>query len=88
MGRILAGIGVVVNLFLPGIGTLIMGKWSSGVIQVGVLLVVWLLKVVSFGILTPFTMPITGLIWLWALVGGILTYIDRGHRPPLDRPRY
>lgn len=88
MGRILAGIGIVVNLFVPGIGTLIMGKWFSGLIQVGVLSVVLLLRVISFGILSPFTVPITGVIWLWALVGGILTYIDRGHRPPLDRPRY
>ncbi|NMP22877.1 hypothetical protein [Sulfobacillus harzensis] len=87
MGRILAGVGIVVNLFLPGVGTLIMGKWFSGVVQLAVLLVVFLLKKLSFGILTPFVFPISGVIWLWALVGGILTYIDRG-RPPLERPRY
>ncbi len=88
MGRVLAGIGIVVNLFLPGIGTLIMGKWFSGIIQLGVLAVAWILSVASFGILRPFLLPISGVIWIWALAGGILTYIDRSNRPPLDRPRY
>jgi TM2 domain-containing membrane protein YozV len=79
MGRVLAGIGIIVNLFLPGVGTLIMGKWFSGLVQVGVLAVVWLLKLVSFGLLGFVLWPVAGVIWLWALVGGILTFIDRGH---------
>lgn len=78
MGRVIAGVGIVVNLFLPGVGTLLMGKWTSGFIQIGVLLVVWFLKFVSFGLLGFVLWPISGLIWLWALVGGILTYVDRG----------
>ena len=88
MGRILAGIGIVVNLFTPGIGTLIMGKWQSGIIQLGVLAVAWLLRVVSFGILGPLLWPITGVIWVWALAGGIMTYIERGHKDALNPPRY
>ncbi len=88
MGRILAAIGIVVNLFLPGVGSLIMGKWTTGLVQVGVLAVVWLLKLVSFGLLGPLLWPVSGIVWLWALVGGIITYIDRGHsRPALHRPR-
>lgn len=88
MGRILAGIGIVVNLFVPGIGSLIMGKWFSGVIQLGVVTVAWLLRLVSFGLLGPLLWPVTGVIWLWALVGGILTYIDRSHRDALNPRRY
>lgn len=84
----MAGIGIVVNLFLPGIGTLLMGKWFSGVIQLGVLAVAWILGVASFGILRPFLWPISGVIWVWALAGGILTYVERSNRRPLDRPRY
>lgn len=88
VGRILAGIGIVVNLFVPGIGSLIMGKWFSGVVQLGVLAVVWLLRLVSFGLLGPFLWPISGIIWLWALVGGILTYVERSEHRSLQRPRY
>lgn len=88
MGRVLAGIGVVVNLFLPGLGSLIMGKWSSGTIQLGVLAVVWILKLVSFGLLGFALWPVMGVIWVWALAGGILTYVERGHHDALPRPRY
>lgn len=88
MGRILAGIGIVVNLVVPGAGSLIMGKWSSGTIQLGVWAIIWILKLVSFGILGRIFWPVSAIIWLWALGGGILTYIERGHRPSLDRPRY
>lgn len=88
MGRILAGIGIVVNLFVPGLGSLIMGKWSSGGIQLGVLAVVWILKFISFGLLGFVLWPIIGVIWGWALVGGIVTYMERGHRSALREPRY
>jgi TM2 domain-containing membrane protein YozV len=88
MGRILAGIGIVVNLFVPGVGSLIMGKWTTGAVQVGVLAVVWLLKLISFGLLGYVLWPVSGVIWVWALVGGILTYVERGHRDALGQPRY
>lgn len=78
MGRILAGIGIVVNLFLPGLGTLIMGKWVTGAIQLGVLATVWALKLLSFGLLGFVLWPVSGAVWLWALVGGIVTFAGRG----------
>ena len=87
MGRILAGVGIVVNLFLPGVGSLIMGKWTTGGIQFGVWAVVWILKLVSFGILGYVLWPVTAVIWVWALAGGILTYIERGHREALNERR-
>lgn len=92
MGRILAGIGIVVNLPLPGVGTLIMGKWSSGIIQTAVLAFVMLLRHLSFSIIGFITFPVAGglfgIIWVWALIGGILTYIERGHHDALRPPRY
>jgi TM2 domain-containing membrane protein YozV len=87
MGRILAGIGIVVNLFLPGVGSLIMGKWSTGGVQVGVLAVVWILKLISFGLLGYVLWPVTAAIWVWALAGGILTYVERSHRAALKAAR-
>lgn len=87
MKRILAGIGIVVNLFLPGVGSLIMGKWRTGTVQVGVLAVVWFLKLISFGLLGYVLWPVSGLIWAWALVGGIITYVERGHQDALKQPR-
>lgn len=88
MGRVLSGVGIVVNLFLPGLGSLIMGKWFTGLVQLGVLAVVWLLNTISFHLLSFVFWPVGGIIWVWALVGGILTYIERGHRAALGRPRY
>jgi len=88
MGKILAGIGIVVNLFVPGVGYFIMGKWSSGAVQLGVLAIVWVLRLVSFGLLGPLLWPITGIIWVWALAGGILTYVERSHKKALNQPRY
>jgi hypothetical protein len=88
MGRILAGVGIVVNLFVPGVGTLLMGKFSSGAVQLGVLAAVWILKLVSFGLLGFVLWPVTGIIWAWALAGGILTYIERSHARALKEPRY
>lgn len=92
MGRILAGAGIVVNLFAPGIGSLIMGKWSSGAIQTVVLLLVGLLKLISISFIGWFTMPVAGglygIIWVWALVGGIMTFVARGHQDAIQHPRY
>lgn len=77
MGKTLAAIGIVINVFLPGVGTLVMGKWKSAVVQLGVLGVVWMLKLVSLGILGFVLWPVTGIVWLWALIGGFATYADR-----------
>ncbi len=88
MGRVLAGIGIVVNLFAPGLGSLIMGKWSTGAIQFGLFAIVLLLKAVSFGLLGFLLWPVTGVVWVWALVGGILTYIEKTHRDALRPPRF
>ncbi|MDA8194155.1 MAG: hypothetical protein M0Z53_09185 [Thermaerobacter sp.] len=88
MGRTLAGIGIAVNLFIPGVGTLIMGKWLSGGLQVAGLALVGLLHLISIGLLGFVFGPVAALlwggIWVWALVGGILTYVDRriGGRDP------
>lgn len=77
MGKTIAGVGIVINIFLPGVGTLVMGKWKSAVVQLGILGVVWVLKLVSFGILGFVLWPVTGIVWLWALIGGLATYADR-----------
>ena len=88
MGRILAGIGIVVNLFSPGLGSLIMGKWSTGAIQLGLMLIVFLVKFVTFGLLGFLVWPIGGAVWVWALVGGVMTYIERSNHEALNPRRF
>ncbi|WP_053960986.1 hypothetical protein [Sulfobacillus thermosulfidooxidans] len=76
MRKTLALVGTVVNVFAPGIGSLIMGKFASGAIQLSLLLIVWLLKLVSFGLLGGLLWPVTAIVWLWAVGGGVLTYFS------------
>ncbi|MCL6564022.1 MAG: hypothetical protein K6U87_13540 [Firmicutes bacterium] len=71
MERVWIVVGIIVNLFLPGLGTVIMGKWLSGLIQLGLIGAIWLIGLVTFGIGGFILAPVHLLVWLWALLGGI-----------------
>ncbi len=58
-------VGLIVNLFIPGIGTIIWGDVKTGVIQ----LVLGVLAIPLCALLIGFV-TIPG-IWIWALVQGI-----------------
>lgn len=93
--------GIVVNLIVPGLGSLMMGKKTSGLIQLGVVVLLWLIGMVARGLshllfwplswilAAPFGLahfllsPAWFVIWIWALVGGVITLaIDGGRRHP------
>ncbi len=76
MRKALTLAGTVVNVFLPGVGTLIMGKFASGVVQLGLLLTLWILKVLTFGLAGGLLWPISVAVWLWAVGGGVITYLS------------
>ena len=59
-------VGLVVNLFFPGIGTIIWGDTKTGVIQLVLCVVGFFLSFVLIGI------PIMIGVWIWALVCGII----------------
>ncbi len=75
MRKTLALVGTVANVFLPGVGSLLMGKFTTGGVQLGLLLAVWLLKIVSFGLLGFLLWPVTLGVWIWAVGGGVMTYM-------------
>jgi hypothetical protein len=58
--------GLIVNIFLPGIGTLMCGKITQGIIQVclGVLSLLLNLTI----ILSIFGIPLYFGVWIWAIV--------------------
>ena len=59
-------IGLIVNvLFLPGLGSIIGGRTSTGIIQ----LVLFLVSIPLMFILIGF--PLALAMWIWALVTGI-----------------
>ncbi len=83
MRKALTLAGTVVNVFLPGVGTLIMGKFASGSVQLGLLLALWVLKTITFGLAGWFLWPIGVAVWIWAVSGGVITYFtlpDRHHK--------
>ncbi|CAB1127896.1 conserved membrane protein of unknown function [Candidatus Hydrogenisulfobacillus filiaventi] len=85
IGRALTG--TVVNLLVPGLGTLILGKWLQGLAQLGLLAAAWVvgfigniwpIRVLSFGLLGLLARGVRDVDWVWALVLGVLAIVGAG----------
>lgn len=63
--------GLLVNLFLPGLGTIINGKYDIGTIQIILSLAGIFFSVTSVGVVIGLSLFIS--IWIWALIAGIQT---------------
>ncbi|HZT49822.1 MAG TPA: hypothetical protein VFA64_17755 [Hyphomicrobiaceae bacterium] len=59
-------LGVIVNLFFPGVGTIIVGKIVAGVIQF--LLYAVAVALIATGIGALFGVPLAVVVWIWAVV--------------------
>jgi TM2 domain-containing membrane protein YozV len=59
-------LGVIVNLFFPGIGTIVVGKIVAGVIQF--LLYAAAVALVATGIGALVGVPLAVVVWIWAVV--------------------
>lgn len=57
--------GLVVNLFIPGLGSLIGGKTREGILQLVISIISIPLFLVLIGI------PLLAAMWIWALVTSI-----------------
>jgi TM2 domain-containing membrane protein YozV len=59
-------VGIVVNVFFPGIGTLIVGKIGEGIIQIVLMIVALVLNFTV--ILSIVGIPLAFIVWVWSLV--------------------
>ena len=71
MNRTWVIVATVINVLLPGIGTLMLGKWRIGAIQLGVFVAAGLLGTITFGLIYPILLPIKIVDRLWALGSGL-----------------
>ena len=85
-------LGVIVNIFFPGIGTIIVGKIISGVVQF--LLYAAAVALIATGIGALFGIPLAIVVWIWAIVSAatsedkplvVVVRDDPGNRPPDSR---
>lgn len=80
MRRTLIIVGMVINVVVPGLGTLLMGKWKSGVIQLGLIMAIWLLGWATFGLAAGLLFPLHGLVEIWALGSGVVALVQNPKR--------
>ena len=59
-------IAIIINIFFPGVGTLIIGKIGTGVIQIVLTIVAAILM--ATGVLSIVGIPLAIGTWIWALV--------------------
>lgn len=59
-------VGLIVNLFFPGIGTIIAKKTAVGIAQLIIAIIAIPLCFLLIGI------PLLIIVWLWAVVGSII----------------
>ena len=59
-------IALVINIFFPGVGTLLVGKIGTGIIQI--LLSMLAHALIWTGIGALIGIPLAVIVWIWALV--------------------
>ena len=59
-------VAIIVNIFFPGVGTLIIGKIGTGVTQI--ILTIIAAIMVATGFLSIIGIPLAIGVWIWALV--------------------
>jgi len=66
--------GIIVNIFLPGLGTIIFGEKETGIIQLVLSLTGVVLVATIIGAIIGY--PLWIALWIWALITGIKTLND------------
>ena len=64
-----AVLGIIANLFLPGLGTIIIGKYDIGSIQLILTLIGLFFLITLIGSIIG--IPLIAAMWIWSLVVGI-----------------
>ncbi|MBI5872137.1 hypothetical protein HZB88_03555 [archaeon] len=67
--KTLAIVGLVINLFIPGLGSIIGGKTGAGVPQLIIAVIGWILCLTLIRAIVG--VPLWAIAWIWALITGI-----------------
>lgn len=68
-------LGIIVNIFLPGVGTLIVGKIPQGIIQIILFIIAVVLDLtVVFAIIG---IPLIIGTWIWAIVSAATPKVEK-----------
>jgi TM2 domain-containing membrane protein YozV len=59
-------IGIIINIFFPGVGTLIVGKIGTGVIQTLLSVIAGVL--IFTGFFSIIGTPLLIIVWIWSLI--------------------
>jgi TM2 domain-containing membrane protein YozV len=59
-------VAIIINIFIPGLGTLFVGKVAQGIVQLLLAAVAFVLT--ASGIFAIFGVPLGFCVWIWALV--------------------
>ncbi len=86
-------LGVIVNIFFPGIGTMIVGKIGTGIVQLILSVIAWVLMFTVVGFVIG--APLAFIIWVWAIVSAATSepepvrveVVHRDAREPDELPR-
>lgn len=64
-------LGVIVNIFFPGIGTMIVGRIGTGIVQLLLYMFGVVLTITAVGAIIG--IPIMFIVWVWAIVSAAST---------------
>jgi hypothetical protein len=59
-------VAIIINIFFPGVGTLIVGKIGTGVTQIILTIIAMVMNFT--GVLSIIGIPLAIGVWIWALV--------------------
>jgi len=62
-------LAIIVNIFAPGVGTLIIKKWVQGIIQLVLMLIALTLNITGIGAVLG--IPIAIIVWIWAIISAV-----------------
>ncbi|MCC5624463.1 hypothetical protein [Nostoc sp. CHAB 5715] len=67
--------GIIVNLFLPGVGTLIVGKIGQGIAQIILIILAIILNLTV--VLAIIGVPLAIGVWVWGIVSAATPKIEK-----------
>jgi len=76
MGIVMKILAIIVNIFLPGFGTLIVKKFVQGILQI--LLSIFAAFLMATGIGGIIGIPLYLIVWIWAIISSVQSPSHQG----------